>query len=93
MPLLSDVREPTAGGIAERVKLTARFNQPLNHSPRGARSFKDRPAREAHCAKMWRPTSLTLLTPVSAMLTSSSLRRMSIALATPASPPAPSPNI
>ena len=37
--------------------------------------------------------SSIVLTPVSAMLTSSSSRRMSIALATPTSPPAPSPKI
>ena len=38
-----------------------------------------------------RPMSATRLVPVSAMLTSSSRRMMSIALATPASPAAPSP--
>src|ERR1019366_2558524 len=41
----------------------------------------------------WPPMSAMRLVPVSAMVTLSSFSRMSIALATPALPPAPSPSI
>ncbi len=44
-----------------------------------------------YCINVRGPISSMRLTPVSAMLTSSSLRMISIALATPGSPPAPSP--
>src|SRR5262249_54784175 len=85
------IPEP-AGDVKRRHKLLRRrcFQEPAD--PRAA-DIPRRPLAADHYgwAMTLRSMSRTLFTPHSAMLTSSSRASMSIAAATPASPPAPRP--
>ena len=81
-------------GVATAIGATATRTREFGHVAHKKAAQKAealRPRQLPQLSKTRRSISLILLTPVSAMVTSSSLRMISMAVATPAWPPAPRP--